>query len=87
MKMLPSNSGGRGNNRASTSGGLFFPRLPPNKSLQRTWLSRAFQGTLFVCRRFGQSWSRRISRHAAELRSLGRLLRRNAVFLKKNNFL
>jgi hypothetical protein len=43
----------------------------PNKSLQRTWLSRTFQVAFFGYRCFGDCWARCLSRHAAELPPLG----------------
>jgi hypothetical protein len=45
--------------------------LPPNKSLQRTWLSRLHLLPVFVCGRFGGCGARCFSRHAAELPPIG----------------
>jgi len=50
----------------------FYGGAPPNQSLQRTWLSRLHLLPVSVCGRFGHCWARCLSRHAAELRSVGR---------------
>jgi len=44
---------------------------PLNKSLQRTWLSRLQLMLVFVRSRFSDGWVHRLSRHAAEIPSLG----------------
>jgi hypothetical protein len=48
-------------------------KRPPNKSLQRTWLSRFLQRAFFVCGLFRVCWVRRFRRHAAVLPAVGRL--------------